>query len=338
LALAVLTVSVPTLGADRSARGNTTSAQERGDAAAKAFLQGHYEDALAIYLDLYVSTGRPEYLRNIARCQQSLKQYDRAIENFKEYMRRAESMRAAEKNEIQSYINDMQTARAQEQSPPAQPRAGTPPPPAAEPSAAAQSAPAAPPSPAAQASPGAQLPTGWGPAPPPTAAPPGSDAYAQSPAMQPQDSPSRPGAYPAPGGAEQPPGPGVSAPGAVAMAPSAPVLLQKTPSAPPRRRSPLKVAGVVAMIAGGALVAAGSVFLLSSQAAHDQGKDMGCPMPGSTYCRQQADTVSALNTVSLVTYIAGGVAAAGGLTLFLLAPSPSSSGQQHIGIAARFRF
>src|SRR4026209_257719 len=96
LALAVLTVSVPTLAADRPARGGkAASAQERGDAAAKAFLQRQYEEALAIYLDLYVSTGRPEYLRNVARCQQSLKQYERAIENFKEYMRRAESLRAA---------------------------------------------------------------------------------------------------------------------------------------------------------------------------------------------------------------------------------------------------
>jgi hypothetical protein len=122
------------------------------------------------------------------------------------------------------------------------------------------------------------------------------------------------------------------------MTPSAPVLVQKQPSLPPRRRNPVKVAGVVAMIAGGALVAAGSLFLLSSQTAYNQGKTMGCPSPGSSYCRQQADTVSTLNTLSLVSYIAGGVAAAGGLTLFLMAPSPSSGGEQRVGIAASFRF
>ena len=110
VALVVLALSAPTLAADCPARA--ASAQERGETAAKAFLQGKYEEALAIYLDLYVTTSRPEYLRNVARCQQQLKQYDRAIDNFKEYMRRAESLRAAEKSEIQGYIAELQAARA----------------------------------------------------------------------------------------------------------------------------------------------------------------------------------------------------------------------------------
>src|ERR1700704_6134220 len=74
--------------ADTPARVSTPAErQTRGEEAARAFIQGRYDEALATYLDLYIqSDGRPEYLRNIGRCQQKLRQYPRAIESFKDYL------------------------------------------------------------------------------------------------------------------------------------------------------------------------------------------------------------------------------------------------------------
>lgn len=107
----------PTRTKDRPSPPASTAAerQARGDAAAKAFVQGQYDAALAIYLDLYAqSGGRPEYLRNIGRCQQKLKQYEPAIESFKEYLRRAKQLSREEKAEVQGFITEMDAARASE--------------------------------------------------------------------------------------------------------------------------------------------------------------------------------------------------------------------------------
>src|SRR5215471_1095704 len=83
--------------------------QARGEEAARNFMQGRYEEALATYLDLYIqSDGRPEYLRNIGRCQQKLKQYPRAIESFKDYLRKARHLSADERKEVQGFIADIE--------------------------------------------------------------------------------------------------------------------------------------------------------------------------------------------------------------------------------------
>ncbi len=83
--------------------------QARGEEAARNFMQGRYEEALATFLDLYIqSDGRPEYLRNIGRCQQKLKQYAHAIESFKDYLRRARRLGADERKEVQGFISDIE--------------------------------------------------------------------------------------------------------------------------------------------------------------------------------------------------------------------------------------
>ena len=101
-----------------AAAAHTSTASERqarGEAAARAFMLGRYEEALATYLDLYIqSDGRAEYLRNIGRCQQKLKQYPRAIESFKDYLRRAKRLGADERKEVEGFISEMETAQAQE--------------------------------------------------------------------------------------------------------------------------------------------------------------------------------------------------------------------------------
>jgi hypothetical protein len=328
LAVALFATGLPTspaFAADRPARGHTASAQERGDAAAKMFLQGKYQEALAIYLDLYVTTARPEYLRNVARCQQKLKQYDHAIDNFKEYLRRAESLRAAERNEIQAYISEMQTARAQEQG--TSQGAAAPAPPAPQQPATPAPAPPAPQQPSA----------GWQPAPSPVA--PDQGGYPPPPPdsqATPADQNAAAGAYPPPGAGELQPPPYPPMP----ITPGPSVVIDKTPPPPPPapRRSPLKAAGVAGLILGGALVVAGTAVLLASRSAFDQGKSMGCPMAGSSYCSEQADTVATMNTVSKVFYVAGGIAGAAGLTMVLMAPASTAPGDQHVGLGVRFRY
>ena len=173
-------------------------------------------------------------------------------------------------------------------------------------------------------------------APPPPAVPEAPQAGVGLPLAQqapPPDPGAPPGAYPSsglapPGLVDAPPPP--TGPMVIATASTAPAAKAK--------RSPLKVGGVVALIAAGALIAGGSVFLLASQSAYDSAKTMGCPTAGSANCSQKADAVSALNTVSEVLYIGGAVAGAGGLTMLLIAPSSGTPGESRVGMALRFRF
>ncbi len=116
LVAAILLGTTPARAEPPAAPAKTPSTaaerQARGEAAAKAFVLGRYDDALAIYLDLYVqSDGRPEYLRNIGRCQQKLHQDDRAIESFREYLRQAKRLGADERREVQGFITEIETAR-----------------------------------------------------------------------------------------------------------------------------------------------------------------------------------------------------------------------------------
>src|SRR5688572_21117412 len=100
---------------DRSTdRAQAAARQARGQQAARAFLLGRYDEALAIYVDLYVeSDGRVEYLRNIGRCQQKLGQHERALQAFKDYLLRAK-ISAAERAEVRAFIAEVEKARADE--------------------------------------------------------------------------------------------------------------------------------------------------------------------------------------------------------------------------------
>jgi hypothetical protein len=134
----------PSPSPTRSSSSTAAERQARGEAAAKAFVHGQYEEALAIYVDLYAqSGGRPEYLRNIGRCQQKLNRYAPAIESFKDYLRRAKNITAEEKREVRQFISELETARANEAGHTAAPAAVAAPAPATSPSSVpAQAAPA----------------------------------------------------------------------------------------------------------------------------------------------------------------------------------------------------
>jgi tetratricopeptide (TPR) repeat protein len=128
--------------------------------ARKEFAAGRYEAALDIFAKLYAETLHPVYLRNVARCYQNLKQPDRAITSFREYLRKAKNVTPADRAEVEGYIKEMEDLQKQQEAaaaakPPANPvapvtplPASAPPPPQADrpPAVVVQAAPAAAPS------------------------------------------------------------------------------------------------------------------------------------------------------------------------------------------------
>jgi hypothetical protein len=99
--------------------------------ARESFAAGRYDEALELFAKLYAETLNPIYLRNIGRCQQKLKQPDKAIDAFHDYLAKGgKKISADEKAEINGYIKDMEALRdeqaKQQQAPPPAPVAPTP--------------------------------------------------------------------------------------------------------------------------------------------------------------------------------------------------------------------
>jgi len=78
------------------------------------FAKGEYEAAVDLYAKLFAEKGDPIYLRNIGRCNQKLRRPDRAIDAFREYLRRARKLKASEREEIEGFIHEMEELRAQQ--------------------------------------------------------------------------------------------------------------------------------------------------------------------------------------------------------------------------------
>jgi hypothetical protein len=110
----------------------------------------------------------------------------------------------------------------------------------------------------------------------------------------------------------------------------APALLQVSATTEGKRSSPLRIVGVVLGGVGVASLVAGGIFgalALSDKAA------CGAidPMTGTAPCQTKQDATtysnaSSIGNVSTAWFVAGGVLAAGGLTLYLVAPRSSSGG------------
>jgi tetratricopeptide (TPR) repeat protein len=78
------------------------------------FAKGEYESAVDLYAKLFAEKGDPIYLRNIGRCNQKLRRPDRAIDAFREYLRRARKLKPAERQEIEGFIHEMEELRTQQ--------------------------------------------------------------------------------------------------------------------------------------------------------------------------------------------------------------------------------
>ena len=94
--------------------------------ARELFAAQRYQDALDLYIKLYAEKLHPNYLRNIGRCYQNLGDPDKAIGSFREYLRKARTLPAEERSEIEGYIKEMEDLKRQRETPP-------PPPPKDEP-------------------------------------------------------------------------------------------------------------------------------------------------------------------------------------------------------------
>jgi hypothetical protein len=92
--------------------------------AREAFASGRYDDALGLFAKLYAETLHPVYLRNIGRCHQKMRQPEKAIDKFREYLAKEKKISADERKEIDGYIKEMEAMQEE------QARQATPPPPA----------------------------------------------------------------------------------------------------------------------------------------------------------------------------------------------------------------
>jgi hypothetical protein len=97
--------------------------------AREAFVTGEYRRALTLFGKLYAETLHPTYLRNIGRCYQNLAEPERAITAFRDYLRKAAPLPAAERAEIEGYIAEMEAlARQRSEARISAPSRTTPPP------------------------------------------------------------------------------------------------------------------------------------------------------------------------------------------------------------------
>ena len=79
--------------------------------AREAFAAGRYDEALDLFAKLYAETLHPVYLRNIGRCHQKLRQPEKAIDKFHEYLAKEKKISADERKEIDGYIKEMEALR-----------------------------------------------------------------------------------------------------------------------------------------------------------------------------------------------------------------------------------
>jgi tetratricopeptide (TPR) repeat protein len=89
--------------------------------ARELFAAQRYQEALDLYVKLYAEKLHPNYLRNIGRCYQNLGDPDKAIGSFREYLRKARSLPADERSEIEGYIKEMEELKRQREAPPPPP-------------------------------------------------------------------------------------------------------------------------------------------------------------------------------------------------------------------------
>jgi tetratricopeptide (TPR) repeat protein len=120
-----LAVAAPAVGFAQQAAAPQAplSKKERERRAESAFISGRYQEAAELLNGLFVEFHNPVYLRNLGRCHQRLKDPDRAIAAFEEYLHRAKNIPAAERDEVTGFIKEMEALKREREA------AAAPPPP-----------------------------------------------------------------------------------------------------------------------------------------------------------------------------------------------------------------
>jgi predicted ribosomally synthesized peptide with SipW-like signal peptide len=132
------------------------------------------------------------------------------------------------------------------------------------------------------------------------------------------------------------PPPSLAAP---APAPAPPDLVTRPPEATggETHTSPLRIVGIVSVVAAGAAAAGGTFALLSARSTFDDAKKNGCPGANSkTYCDSKANSVDSANTLSKIFFVGAGLLGVAGITMIVAAPSPTPDGRVSLAVSGRF--
>lgn len=116
----------PDLVASQAALAAGKRTDKREVEARKAFAAGKYQKALDLFTDVYADNPHPTYLRNVGRCYQNLKQPEKAINAFKDYLRQAKDLKESEVKEVNGFIAEMEELQKEQK---AETAAAAPPPP-----------------------------------------------------------------------------------------------------------------------------------------------------------------------------------------------------------------
>jgi hypothetical protein len=111
----MLTATVGT-GSAWAAAPAASSNNQKEIEARKEFAAGRFDKALELFASLYAETLHPVYLRNIGRCHQKMREPQKAIDAFKDYLAKSpktgkDKVTADERAEIEGYIKEMEALR-----------------------------------------------------------------------------------------------------------------------------------------------------------------------------------------------------------------------------------
>jgi hypothetical protein len=308
------------------------AADARETAAARQFYAGKYEEALASYVDLAVSTRNPAYMCEIGRCHYRLGHTDEAVKNLRDCLAQAK-LDAKKRREFRALLNDLERGAG-----------GAAPPPAAAEAPASAGAPA-------WAAPAAQAPP---PPPPPQAAapplpPPGYPGPAQAappapPAGPPPGYPPLPAGHPSAGAPLPPAGypPAGAPPGQAGPPPAWGYPQQPAPPAgpPAQQLSPAADVNASAGRDGGGrtgayvLGAVGLVGLLAGGGLTYLANDTFNQVERE-YSAEKEKTGKRYNLLQFVGY---GVGAAGLTTAIILLARSGGSSDQAAAPSSRLSF
>lgn len=106
---------IAVLAVTATVHGATAAVDQREMKAREAFAVGKYQEALDLFAKLYAEKLHPNYLRNIGRCYQNLGEPEKAINSFREYLRKAKAISPDERQEVEGYIKEMEDLKAKQQ-------------------------------------------------------------------------------------------------------------------------------------------------------------------------------------------------------------------------------